>query len=279
MLAQAIALPRMLAVMGDIDARHFAPAEVAQHGWLAATFDPVRLADMLNLLLLLSPLGLAALSMLAIGRHAWRGRPELAPLAIMAGSLFAMMLFVHPQQGMFRDWDVFATLGVALSLLAALTIGESLRAGPSRAWIAVPVVAVAALFTLQWLVHEANLDRGLARVHAFMNEPPPRSDLNATTTWEYLGIRNNRAERWEDAAVAYREAALRLPSPNILRQLGFAEERAGHLDRAREVYRTMVSRNPADTLALGRMNRVMARMDSLAADSAGAARAPGGATH
>jgi hypothetical protein len=266
-VAQALVMPRMLAVMGDIDARHFAPHEVSEHGLLAATFDPVRLADMLNLVLMLSPVFVAAAVMLAVERGAWRSRPEFGPLALLAATLFAMMLLVHPQQGMFRDWDVFATLGVALSLVAALAIGESLRAVPARAWLAVPVVASAALFTLQWLLHQADLDRGLVRVHAFMSEPPARSELNETTTWEYLGIRNNRAGRWEDAAVAYREAARRLPSPNILRQLGFAEERAGHLERARDVFRLMLSRNPNDDLAKTLEARVSARLDSLAADS------------
>ncbi|MGH7741266.1 MAG: tetratricopeptide repeat protein, partial [Candidatus Eiseniibacteriota bacterium] len=263
--AQLLALPRMLAVMGDIDARHFAPAEVAQHGLLAATFDPVRLLDMLNLVILLSPLALAALVVLVVTRGAWHARPELPPLAIMVATLFAMMLAVHPQQGMFRDWDVFATLGVALSLLSALVVGESLRAAPARAWLAVPVAAMVVVFTLQWLVHETDLDRGLERVHAFMSEPPRRSELNAMTTWEYLGIRNNRADRWEDAALAYREAAKLLPSPNILRQLGYAEERAGNLDRARDVYQLMLSRNPADDLARRRLAGVMARLDSLPA--------------
>ena len=270
-VAQALVLPRMLAVMGQIDALHFAPREVGERGLFAATFDPVRLGDMLNLVLMLSPVFVAAAVPLVLERGAWRSRPELRSLGLMGATLFAMMLLVHPQQGMFRDWDVFATLGVALSLLAALSIGEWLRAAPARAWLAVPVVATAALFTVQWLVHQADLDRGLARVHAFMDEPPARSELNAATTWQYLGIRNSRAERWEDAAVAYREAARHLPSPNILRQLGVAEERAGHLERARDVYRLMLSRNPSDDLAKSLEARVTARLDSLAPDTVVAA--------
>ena len=270
-VAQALVLPRMLAVIGQVDAQHFAPGEVSEHGLLAATFAPARLADMLNLVLMLSPVFVAVLVPLALDRGAWRSRPELRALGLLGATLLGMMLLVHPQQGMFRDWDVFATLGVALSLIAALTVGESLRAAPARAWLAVPVVATAALFTVQWLVHQADLDRGLARVHAFMNEPPARTELNAATTWQYLGIRNRLAGRWEDAAVAYREAARHLPSPNILRQLGVAEERAGHLERARDVYRLMLSRNPSDQLAQALAARVTARLDSLARDSALAA--------
>jgi len=50
-----------------------------------------------------------------------------------------------------------------------------------------------------------------------------------------------------------------------------AEERAGHLERARDVYRLMLSRNPSDQLAQALAARVTARLDSLARDSALAA--------
>ena len=272
--AQAIALPRMLAVMGDIDARHFSPPEIARQGWLIATLGPVRLADMLNLVVMLSPACIAAAAMLFAGRRAWMERAEFRVLALLALTLIGMMVLVHPQQGMYRDWDVFATVGVALSLLAAYAIGEGVRAAPARSFVAIPVAATVALFTLQWLIHETDLDRGLARVHALLAGPPARTSLEQTTTWEYVGIRNNREGRWEDAAAAYREAARLLPSPNILRQLGFSEERAGHLDRARDVYRLMLSRNPDDEFAQARMARVTAAMGSLPADSATRAPAP-----
>jgi hypothetical protein len=269
--AQAIALPRMLSVMGSIDALHFTPPEVASEGWLAATFGPARLADMLNLVLMLSPAYVGAAALLLASPGAWRARPGFAVLALLALTLIGMMVFVHPQQGMYRDWDVFATLGMALSLLAAFAIGEGLRAAPARSFVAVPVVATVAMFTVQWLFHEADLDRGLERVRAFMHEPPARTRLQRATTWEYVGIRDVRAGRWDDAATAYGQAAGELSSPNILRQLGFANEFSGHLDRARDVYRLMLSRNPADEFAKARLAVVTARMDSLGADTSGSA--------
>jgi hypothetical protein len=269
--AQAIALPRMMSVMGSIDALHFTPPEVASQGWLAATFGPVRLAEMLNLVLMLSPACVGAAAMLLASPVAWRERPEYRVLAVLTLTLVGMMVFVHPQQGMYRDWDVFATMGMALSLLAAFAIGECLGAAPARSFVAVPVVATIAIFTMQWLLHEADLERGLARVRAFMHEPPARTRLQQATTWEYVGIRNVRAGRWEDAATAYGEAAAQLSSPNILRQLGFSNEFAGHLDRARDAYRLMLSRNAEDEFAKARLAIVMARMDSLGADSAASA--------
>ena len=269
--AQTLALPRMLAVMGDIDARHFAPPEMAGRGLLAATFEPLRMLDLFNLTILLSPTFIAAVVMVAIQSRGWRRRAEARSLGLMSATLFALMLLVHPQQGLYRDWDVFAGVGVAFSLTAALVVGESLRSAPARAWLAVPVAIVTAGFTIGWLVHQADLDRGLERVHALLAGPPERHARYATTTWEYLGIRNSRARRWEDAAVAYREAAKRLPSPNILRQLGVAEERAGHLDRSRDVYLLMLSRNPSDSLAAQLLRGVSARLDTLSNGGAPAA--------
>ena len=75
------------------------------------------------------------------------------------------------------------------------------------------------------------------------------ADWYETSTWEYLGIRNDREERWPASAAAYREAARRLPSPNLLRQLAAAETHAGEIDSARAVYRFMLSRNPNDDIA------------------------------
>lgn len=263
--AQAIALPHMLSAMRTVDALHFTPPEVVSRGWLAATFGPVRLADILNLVLMLSPVSLAAAWLAGAGP--WRSRDDGRVLMVLCATMMVMMLLVHPQQGMYRDWDVFATVGMALSLLAAFAIGRCLGAAPARSFIAVPVVATVAIFTMQWLLHETDFDRGLARVRAFMQEPPARTRLQQATTWQFLGIRNVHAGRWEDAAAAYGEAAARLSSPNILRQLGFTNEFAGHLDRARDAYRLMLSRNPGDEFAKARLAIVTGRMDSLGADT------------
>jgi len=58
---------------------------------------------------------------------------HLRPLEVLVAP------FIHPAQGLFRDWDDFASAGVALSMIAAWLVGESLRDARRHAWLGVAV--------------------------------------------------------------------------------------------------------------------------------------------
>jgi hypothetical protein len=247
--ALATTLPRILGIIHRIDSMHLTPDEVKRHGFLAAIVAEGRGADVLNLIVMMSPLVLAV-PLVALLAGGWLVRqPRLQLLALLALPFLGAVLIVHPGQGVFRDWDDFCAAGVSFSLIVAWLAGETLGGARTRAWLAVPLVAAVAVPAVQWLAHASDLDRGLARAHAFVTEPPRHADWYETSTWEYLGIRNDREERWPASAAAYREAARRLPSPNLLRQLAAAETHAGEIDSARAVYRFMLSRNPNDDIA------------------------------
>ena len=243
----AIALPRIVSIVRSADAMHLSPTAMTREGLLAASFLHARTADMLNLIVMMAPLAIAIPALFVIMRS--RKDPRAALLILLAIPFLAVLVFVHPGQGIFRDWDVFAGTGVALSLLVALLVSEALSGSPSHAWVAVPLVMCVAAPALQWLAHQTDLDRGLARARAMVTEPPRHEDWPETSTWEYLGIRNSAESRWPEALAAYREAARRLPSPNILRQLAEAESQAGELESARSTYRVMVSRDSTNAMA------------------------------
>ena len=243
----AVALPRIVSIVRSVDAMHLSPTAMARDGLLAATFLHARTADMLNRIVMMSPLTIAVPTLLVIMRS--RKDPRAALLILLAIPFLAALVFVHPGQGIFRDWDDFAGTGVARSLLAALLVSEALSGSPSHAWVAVPLVMSVAAPALQWLALQTDLGRGLARARAMVTEPPRHEDWPETSTWEYLGIRNSAESRWPDALAAYREAARRLPSPNILRQLAEAESQAGELESARSTYRAMVSRDSTNVMA------------------------------
>ncbi|HEY6866740.1 MAG TPA: hypothetical protein VI792_05750, partial [Candidatus Eisenbacteria bacterium] len=117
-LAVAAMTPRIVADVLRWDAVHFNPAEVrAAGGPLRAAFADHRPLDLLNLLLVLSPLAIAAPVV------AWRlrrapvhegagSRLELAVLGVLALPMLVAGPFIHPAQGLFRDWDDFAAAGV-----------------------------------------------------------------------------------------------------------------------------------------------------------------------
>ena len=242
--------PRVIGTVLRTDtAVHFAPPEVrAQGGILGAALAGGRAADLASLILMLSPLALA-IPLLAplLARRPGRGGEALV-LATLALPFVGIMAFVHPAQGLFRDWDDFAATGVALSLLAAWLVGETLRDSRRFAWLGVAVTLGVATPSIQWLVVHTDTDRGLARVRAFVTEPPVRPPAQRGTTWDYLGIRNFRLDRFPAAQEAFAHAAETSPSPRVLQEWALAATMAGDARTAQSTYHRLLAKDPTNNL-------------------------------
>src|SRR5580765_345146 len=174
LLVMAPELRRKFAVLDTV---HLLPPETRRLGVLGNLTAGTHLLDALNVALLISPFVALLPVLLLMLLPARRTRPPGAGLALAAQALpfLGVLLFVHPQQGTFRDWDVFAPAGMALALLAAWAVGEALR--PARAWALAPAVAAAAFAGgVLWLAHLHDTPEALARVHAWAAEPPHRAD-------------------------------------------------------------------------------------------------------
>jgi len=261
----AFTLGRIVTTLTRFDpGMHLASPEVrAQGGLLASMFAGARALDLPNVVVLLAPLAPALLVMAAAwGRRLPRGRPA-ALLVTLAAPFIGLLLFVHPGQGAFRDYDTLSGGGVVLALLAAWLAGETLRRAPARAWVGVGVVLAVAVPSVQWLAHNGDVDRGLARVRAFMTEPPARDPFERGRTWDYLGARNFRLQRWEAAAEAFAHASETQPSPRILTQWAMAETESGNLRGAQEVYRRAIARDSANTTAWLGLGAVSSRLGEL----------------
>jgi tetratricopeptide (TPR) repeat protein len=243
--AIAIMTPRIVADVLKWDTVHFNPAEVqAGGGPFRAALAHGRPLDLLNLLLLLSPLAIAAPAMAWLLRRELPRRAELLFLIVLALPMVLGAPFIHPAQGLFRDWDDFAPTGVAISLVVAWLAGETLRLAPARAWIGVGLMAGVMVPAGQWLAIHADLDRGLPRVYAFMREPPPRTPAERAKTWDYLGIVNYRRQHWSEAAEALGHAAETGPSYRVLLEWAMSTTNTGDLEGAARIYRRLLARNP-----------------------------------
>jgi hypothetical protein len=245
--ALAAMLPKIVATFLRWDTVHLAPAEVkAQGGPLRAAFAGNRPADLASLMCVLAPLLPAVVpALVAMGRGVPRRREALL-IAALVLPLVGVIPFIHPAQGLFRDWDDFASAGAALAVMCAWIAGEALRGAPRFAWLALAVSLAAAVPSLQWMVLQNDLSRGLRRVEAIVGEPPARTGAERGETWDYLGIRNFRLQRWDASAAAFARAAETSPSPRILMQWAVAETQKGDLAAAQRIYRQMVVRNPDD---------------------------------
>jgi hypothetical protein len=247
----ALTLGRIVHTLTTFDpGMHLASDEVRLHGGvLGSMFAGARAFDLPNVVTLMAPLAPALLLVaLAWGRGLPRPR-EAALLAALALPFVGLLLFVHPYQGAFRDYDTLSGSGVTLALLAAWLAGETLRRAPAWAWLGLAVALAAAAPSAQWLAHQADVNRGLARVKALMDEPPPRTPEDRGKTWDYVGVRNFNRENWPEAAHAFSRAAETQPSARVLVQWAMAETMLGDLRSAKDLYGRALRREPNRAVA------------------------------
>jgi tetratricopeptide (TPR) repeat protein len=128
----------------------------------------------------------------------------------------------------------------------AWLVEAALRHRPRWEWLGLAVALGALAPTGQWLVHQANLDGGLARVEAYLREPPARDPIERGTTWDWLGIRAAQLARWDVAAEALSHAAETTPSPRVLSEWGLAERSRGNEAAAQDLFRRVTVLKPDD---------------------------------
>jgi hypothetical protein len=259
-------LPRLLGTITGFDRVHHLASFEVMHGggvWRAA-LAPLHLLDLVNLVALLSPAALILpVLVLAAGPGLLRGRDALLLLALAVPQLL-LMLLVHPSQGLFRDWDVFAPAGAALALLAALAVGRILSASPAYRWLGVSVSAAVAGPAALWLIHSADLDRGLDRVAAFATGPPLRSEAERGQTWEFLGTCANVHGRTELAGDAMERAAALTPSARVMMEWGMAEAARGEYAVARRAFEQAAARDSMQQRVWLSLVHACMRLDDLA---------------
>jgi hypothetical protein len=247
----AATLPRIVSVLVSYDwSHHLMTADArARGGVLAAAFAPRHLLDLINLTLALSPLAVVAPCLLLMRAREILKSTRVWVLGPLALSSLLAMLFVHPQQGIFRDWDVFAPAGVAFSLLVAWLLVESLKAEPARRWLVAPALLLVLVSSLQWLIVNRQPERGLARVRAFLTEPPGPIGADRPLTWDFLASRAFRAGLWDQAAEAAERAAEEAPNRRILLTRQIAETMRGNDGAVEEVSLQLLRLDSEDPLA------------------------------
>lgn len=247
--------PRTLRTFADFDVtRHLGAAPGSGAGWLAASLSADRLHQASQALLLLAPLALplAALLVAALvagpgtrpagGRDARRAEAWL--LAALVVPQLALLAFVRPQQGLFRDWDVFAPLGAALAALAARLVAAAVDARPGAAWLAIPVALVAAASPVQWLALQSDAPRALERAAAILEGPPARPAAERAAGFDHVGwswLERGEAGR---ARVSFARSLEAAPNPIVRVHAGMAEALLGRHAEALEHYLAAVRLNP-----------------------------------
>lgn len=243
--------------------------------------SPVHLADVVNLHLLVAPMGL-----LLVGAIWLTVRDRIARnphLFLLGSAAFFHVLFTavfSPEIGAFRDWDLASPVAVPTALLAGYLLTRCAEPGTQRrlAW----VVGVVAFFHLiPWLWVNADPERALARFSATLQDGSRLSVHARGSGYDELrGIYERMGRKGEalEAAKASLDAHPRHPRylSNVVRLMdetggrealgpllkgivtrdpGFAEarvhlaalyHRSGRLAESEREYRAAIAADPGD---------------------------------
>ncbi|MEO5619122.1 MAG: hypothetical protein ABIS67_15235 [Candidatus Eisenbacteria bacterium] len=272
LVALAAVGPRLAGLLIGFDLpRHMLLGSSGGGAFPGALLQPIPMLDRLNMVLAYSPLALLLLLPLPTSTTPdtpldERRRIMVVDLATFVPAL-AMGLLVFPQQGLFRDWDVFAIPGTLLALATARRAAAWIGSEDRAARHAAPLVWSAVLGAGLWLLVGNDERRGHARVRAFATESPARDPVHTAKLWEFLGDRSAARGRWNDAAEALREAVIHQPSPRLFMMLSMAEAELGNLGAAEAALAEAAARDPSSAsswaswamLALRRGNEEGAR--------------------
>jgi tetratricopeptide (TPR) repeat protein len=240
----ALMAGRFAAVLAGFDLAHHVttPAVTRAGGPLAAAFAGRHLLDAANVLLFLAP---AAPLMLAVPFVARRSaRTELVLLAALVAPWLAVVLLVHPQQGIYRDWDVFAPAGAACAVAAAWAIARALDDPRAAAWLGPAAALAVAAPVLQLLVLQADPARALVRIESRLEQEPGIPADERAATWDFIGMRELGLGRDADAERALRKAVEAAPNPRLIVEWGVALLSLRDYPRALDAFRRAARLDP-----------------------------------
>jgi hypothetical protein len=215
-------LPLALRAIRATDLVHVAPNGASPAQLLATTLGLENLREIANLLLAIAPLSIPALAVALAGGARFFRLPEGRMLLGLLVPSVLVLFFIHPRQWDFRDWDVFSPALVAISMTGAWLVARSLEIAPTRG-LGVAVLMAAIVPTAQWLALNHDVAAGIARVRAYVSEPPERAPADRTLTWSYLGAQMAWLDSTNAAADAYGHAAAITPTPRLLYEWAKAE--------------------------------------------------------
>ena len=259
---------RVAGAFGRVDSGHFS--------W-AAILDPLRFLDVANGLWALCPLLLCLVP--ALLDSSWWRSGSGRTLALLALPYIGLALVLAPTQGLYRDVDVLAMSGVSLALVLAGALAAWASEKRLAAWLAVPIAVGAVTLTIPKLFVQSQLEVNLARIEAWVEGPPARSDRDRALTLEFLGARLLHAQRYPEGTVYLGRAAQLAPSPRMLLEWAVAAESIQDWDAVHEALTAILER--ADEPTYGQLRLVAtlglakvagakgerARLDELAAEA------------
>jgi hypothetical protein len=240
LVSLAIVGPRLFQVMTTFDRERHLAGGFAHT--LASGLAPAHLADVAHTLGLLVPLGLL-LPLLLLLPPRPPARESLA-LALYALPPLALMFVVLPQQGLPRDWDVFALAGVALGRGGGLAGGRGVGRAAARALAGAAAGGERRLpgAPVRGAAVGCRANVGPRRVDP--DRPAGARRLRARAGLEHDGMMHYGRGEYANALALFERSAEAAPNPRTFVEMGMALSQMQRWPEALVRYRLAVSLNP-----------------------------------
>ncbi len=139
-------------------------------------FSPSHLLDFLNQQFLVAPVGLTLFLVFLILRPKFlRAKDRIFQFLLVVS--VAQLLFnflINPGLGASRDWDLFASVSLGYALLA-LYLFSRIPPDPKVTYLKLNLVILTLLFTLPWILINANPHMSVARFRNLLELDPKKS--------------------------------------------------------------------------------------------------------
>ncbi len=203
---------------------------------LYSFFSWNHLSDFMNEQLLISPVGgLLLVGFLVFLRRSVNLKESTVKFLLWVMlCFFAFALFVDPKLGYARDWDLFASTGLGVTLLSAYLVLSLIRTegkkGLSR--ITLALVVAGSISTLPWLLVNASEHRAVDRFEHLLGIDPQR----AAHGYEILACYFRDKGDHEESLALWKKAVEANPLPRYFGSLGNTYRKVGDLEKAVEAY-------------------------------------------
>jgi tetratricopeptide (TPR) repeat protein len=164
--------------------------------------------------------------------------------AALALPPLALALVVRPQQGLVRDWDVFAFAGSALAAVAAWRAARWFEARPAAHALALPLALAAAWPALQWAALASDPPRLLARAESIYTGPPAREREERAQGLAWLGMAHYARGETQTARRLFERSSDVSPHPRMLVQWGILAQLAERPEEALGYFRRSAAISP-----------------------------------
>jgi tetratricopeptide (TPR) repeat protein len=199
--------------------------------------------DTLNEWALVHPAALVLVAALAASlgwKRVARDRTALF-LLLATAPLMALPLVVSAELGGLRDWDLFASFGIPLPLLAARLLDTAPIPAAVRSRAAAMTLALAVIHAAPWIAMNASDTRIVARYEKLLSATPSLPSRAEGLAHGALGDYKASRGRPGEALDAYEKAWHLSRRPAYLQKLIALHREAGNAAKAEELSRELVA--------------------------------------